>query len=105
MKNTMINAWVDFISFGKFSDADGWEPINAASELHHHYWNISGPDPEMSYNAVIEARMFVWEFVMDGLGTTTPAPATTRSASSKPHIGSMMLAVLVIFCLNVFFDI
>ena len=65
VKNTMINAWADFISFGEFSDSDAWDPINAANELQHNYWNISGPNPEMSHNAEIEARMMLWEEVMD----------------------------------------
>ena len=66
----MINAWVDFISFGEFTDSDAWDPINAAIELQHNYWNISGPNPSMSYNAEIEARMFIWQFVMNGQSTT-----------------------------------
>ena len=53
VKNTMINAWADFISFGEFSDSDAWEPINPANELQHNYWNISGPKPEIKHSFVI----------------------------------------------------
>ena len=105
MKNTMTKAWVEFIKLGEFSNLNAWEPVNTASELQHNYWDISGPNPSMSYNAEIEARMFIWEFVMNGPGTTTPAPATTRSASNKLQIGLTMLVVSVTLCLSFYLDI
>ena len=63
VKNKMVNAWVDFISFGEFSNEDSWKSVESRDI--HQYWNISGPNPSMHTNSgSLEGRMLLWEEVM-----------------------------------------
>ena len=58
----MVDAWVDFISFGKFIEADNWLPVQNVQD--HHYLNISSPTPMMSNSSYITERMILWEDVL-----------------------------------------
>ena len=60
VKNKMVNAWVDFISFGK--PIENWVPVQNAQD--HHYLNISSPTPMMSNSSYITERMILWEHVL-----------------------------------------
>ena len=55
----MVNAWVDFISFGKPIEAENWVPVHNVQD--HHYLNISSPNPMMSNSSYIMERMIFWE--------------------------------------------
>ena len=62
VKNKMVNAWVDFISFGKPIEAENWVPVQNVQD--HHYLNISSPSPMMSNSSYITERMILWEDVL-----------------------------------------
>ena len=62
VKNKMVNAWVDFISFGKPIEIENWVPVQNAQD--HHYLNISSSTPMMLNSSYITERMILWEDVL-----------------------------------------
>ena len=62
VKNKMVNAWVDFISFGKPIEVENWVPVQNTQD--HLYLNISSPTPMMSNSSYIRERMILWEDVL-----------------------------------------
>ena len=62
VKNKMVNAWVDFISFGKPIEVENWVPVQNTQD--HLYLNISSPTPMMSNSSYISERMILWEDVL-----------------------------------------
>ena len=63
MKNSIIAAWTNFAKYGDptppDSDLPSWLPITQT--YNHHYWNITGSQPEMGNSIYIQDRMALWE--------------------------------------------
>ena len=66
VRNVVTDAWVNFAKYGNPTPSGSelsWLPVDNPEK--HNFWNISGPNPEMTTSKEIQDRMNFWNQLLE----------------------------------------